>query len=280
MIDLHAHILPGVDDGASSLADSLAMAEQLASVGITRVVATPHLQLDGRSKLPLLREKIELEVARLNEALGEKGIPLEVLRGAEVLYTPNILQELEKATAAPTLGSSSYLLLELNLLQPLPPRFQQDLFLLQTRGFRPVLAHPERCTCFLENPKYLHLLARQGLLYQVTMSSLSGYLGKQSRRLALELARSGLATFMGTDAHAPRDGRISEVPRALSILDQEVGVDRKRLLTETHAQKALDGEYLEQVDVSEEEFRAGRASLSVPTIFRKILQRNKRNPSR
>ena len=274
MIDFHAHILPGLDDGARSLADALAMAEKLVSVGFTHVVATSHLQFDGKHKPVIQREQVEQKVAFLNEKLGENGINLEVLPGAELRYTPYLLQQLEKNSALPTLSRSNYLLLELSLLQPIPPNFQRDLFLLQTRGYRPVLAHPERCLCFLEYPGSLNFLAHQNILYQVTLSSLSGHGGKKSRRLAVELVRSGLATFMGTDAHAPEDQRIGEVPRAVRMLEKEVGGEQARLLTLGNARRALDGEHIEQVEVPRETWEV-KTGLSVSTFFRTMLLRKK-----
>ncbi len=313
MIDLHAHILPGLDDGAVDLAESLLMGEKLAELGFTRVVATPHLRLESGQEpglhgargvrgagsgggaggeLGALGEEIRRRTLVLNEALQDKGIALEIVPGAELMFRPRLVEALEQQGFFPTLGESRYLLLELSLYQPLPPRFQEDLFLLQTRGYRPVLAHPERNLCFLQNPGLLYELARQGLLFQLTLASLTGHLGSDSRRLALALVQQGQATFAGTDAHHhEEDGRLAQVPRALEVLAQEVGEGQRELFTGGNARRALAGEHLEQVDVSPEmlETAGGRRSRSgssswsgsrsgswraaAPGFFRKILQR-------
>ena len=292
MIDLHAHILPGLDDGAVDLAESLLIGEKLAELGFTRVVATPHLRLEGSQQpgqLGLQGEEIRRRTLVLNEALQEKKIALEVVPGAELMFRPRLVEALEQQGFFPTLGESRYLLLELSLFQPLPPRFQEDLFLLQTRGYRPVLAHPERNLCFLQNPRQLYGLAQQGLLFQLTLASLTGHMGKESRQLALALVQQGLATFAGTDAHHyEEDGRLAQVPRALEVLAQEVGEEQKELFTGGNARRALAGEHLEQADVSPEMLEAaggrGRRNWSLgrsgraadPGFFRKLLQRQKK----
>ena len=298
MIDLHAHILPGLDDGAVDLAESLLIGEKLAELGFTRVVATPHLRLEGSQQpgqLGLQGEEIRRRTQVLNEALQEKGIALEVVPGAELMFRPRLVEALEQQGFFPTLGESRYLLLELSLFQPLPPRFQEDLFLLQTRGYRPVLAHPERNLCFLQNPRQLYGLAQQGLLFQVTLASLTGHLGRDSRKLALALVQQELATFAGTDVHHhEEDGRLAQVPRALEVLAQEVDEEQKGLFTGGNARRALEGEHLEQADVSPEmlETAGGRRGWSrgkvggggksrgrraaEPGFFQKILQRQKK----
>ena len=298
MIDLHAHILPGLDDGAVNLAESLLIGEKLAELGFTRVVATPHLRLEGGQKpgqLGLQGEEIRRRTQVLNEALQEKGIALEVVPGAELMFRPRLVEALEQQGFFPTLGESRYLLLELSLFQPLPPRFQEDLFLLQTRGYRPVLAHPERNLCFLQNPRLLYGLGQQGLLFQVTLASLTGHMGRDSRKLALALVQQGLATFAGTDVHHhEEDGRLAQVPRALEVLAQEVDEEQKELFTGGNAHRALEGEHLEQADVSPEMLETAGGSkgwsrskvggggksrsrrAAEPGFFQKILQRQKK----
>ena len=277
MLDLHAHILPGLDDGAISLAESVLMGKKLADLGFTGVVGTPHLRLEGKQDPGLKGEAIRRKARALNQALEEKKIALEVVAGAELMYRPGLVEVLEKRGFYPTLGESQYLLLELPFFQPLPPRFQQDLFLLQTRGYRPVLAHPERNLCFLQSPQLLYGLAQQGLLFQVTLASLTGHLGRESRRLALELVQGGLATFAGTDAHDHKDERLDQVPRALEVLGELGGEELTARLIGGNARRALAGEHLEQVEVSPEEEPVPGRRAAAPAFFRKILQRKKRD---
>ncbi len=273
MIDMHCHILPGCDDGAAFPEDSLAMARGLAAAGFSRVVATPHLQ-EGLWGWDDAGERLLPAVEALQKALREEAIPLEVLPGAEVRYTQALLPRLSQGKALPTLGGTDYLLLELSLLHPAPPAFEQDLFLLQARGCRPVLAHPERCLCFLEEPHRLTALALRGVLFQVNLGSLTGCFGEESRRLALWLLRSGVVNFFGTDAHRPGDERIGAVPAALGVMQREVGERETQRLTSENARQALAGGHLEQ-----QEPRQGAAEaaplLSRPSFFKKMFRKGR-----
>jgi protein-tyrosine phosphatase len=195
VIDLHCHILPGLDDGPVNLDFSVAMARAAAENGIHVMVATPHI----RSDYEVDPGAIEGLVGRLNAALDEDGTQLLVLAGGEVsLQKASELEDDVLRTVC--LGDSEYLLLE-------SPYRASDIDIegivrdVQERGFKPILAHPERCPIFQHDPDRLQRLVNMGVLCSITASSLAGGFGSTVRRFTLELVHDGLVHDVASDAH-------------------------------------------------------------------------------
>ena len=143
MIDLHCHILPGLDDGPNDLAASLELARAAEAVGTRTIVATPHIRDDH----PFDLDEIEPGVQRLNEALESEGVDLSVVAGAEVALS-KIFELDDRILSRLCLGRGNYLLIESPYTEA-TDLLEEHLFGLQLRGFRPVLAHPERSPSFL-----------------------------------------------------------------------------------------------------------------------------------
>ena len=193
MIDLHCHILPGVDDGPKELEESLAMARLAAQDGIRTIVATPHLVPHAFSEHPWIAES----VARLNAACREAGLPLEILPGAEVPAVPEVLEHL---AALPRLGGGGYVLLEPPLVG-LPNYLEELVFGLQLAGVKVVLAHPERTQLMRVKPEVFQKLAERGCLLQINADSLVSRAGWVTRRLTQKLLRDQPGVVLATDAH-------------------------------------------------------------------------------
>jgi protein-tyrosine phosphatase len=206
VIDLHCHVLPGIDDGPATIEGSLEMA-RLAAAGGTRVlVATPHVSWRYRNDAATIAEL----VAELNERLAHEevltaaGRVLEVRAGAEIALT--LIPELQDTQlAALSLGGGPWLLVE-PPFTPVAPNLDATLLELladprSVGGHRIVLAHPERCPAFQRDPPMLERLVRAGMLTSVTAGSLRGRFGGEARRLALTLAREGLLHNVASDAH-------------------------------------------------------------------------------
>lgn len=205
MIDLHSHILPGVDDGARSWEESLAMCRAAFEDGIRVMFATPHYQRGGGFEVD--RETVEAGVHELNRKLCGEGIALEVRAGNEVLAHPEADALLARGDAASYGGGGRYMLLELPH-QGLPLDQAQELvFRICLRGYVPVLAHPERNFLIRKNPQTLHLLVRQGALAQVTAMSLAGNRDPLAKKLCLGWAAEGMVHFVATDAHNLQERR-------------------------------------------------------------------------
>jgi protein-tyrosine phosphatase len=215
VIDLHCHILPGVDDGPERLEDALALAREAADEGIRTIVATPHL--DGRH----LRTAAEVgdRVASLNSSLADGGIPVEVLPGAEVaLSWLGELGDAELADAA--LGDGPALLVESPYTGDVPV-LEEQLFELQVKGFQPLLAHPERCPAFQARPERLAALVDHGVRCSITAASLAGRLGRGARRLSIELVSRRLVHDVSTDAHDTRH-RPPRLREGFDVADAEL----------------------------------------------------------
>jgi protein-tyrosine phosphatase len=198
VIDLHTHILPGIDDGARTIEDSRELALRSAAEGITTIAATPHV----RSDYPTTAEQMEAAVSTLRADFSERGIGVELIHGGEIdLDTLGSLTEdqLRRFSIAQT---GRYVLLE-SPYHGWPLDLQRRLFDLALRGFTPILAHPERNAEIQGNPRRLAPHVERGLVVQLTAASLEGRIGRKSKEAATQLVEAGLAHMIASDAHTP-----------------------------------------------------------------------------
>ena len=215
MIDLHCHILPGVDDGPPDSQASLKLAEAAAAAGTRTIAATPHIRED----YPFDHATIPWQVNRLNADLRAAGIELDVVRGGEIALS--ILPELDDAALKElTLGGGPYLLIESPYTHA-TDLLEADIFGLQARGFRALLAHPERSPSFLADPGRLTVLVERGVLCSVTSASLVGRFGKTIRKFAVSMLREGLAHDVASDAHDPHS-RTPDIAAGLRAVSGEL----------------------------------------------------------
>jgi len=198
VIDLHCHILPGVDDGPPTLEDTLALARTQAAVGVRRVLATPHVTWD----IPTTSQQVTDGVAAVNAALRENGIELEVLPGGEIAISRAADLD-DGELRAFGLGGGPWLLVE-SPLTPSAGNFDTVLRHLQSRGHRIVLAHPERCPAFIREPERLASLVHTGMVTSITAGALVGRFGGTVARYAHELVRDGMVHNVASDAHDTR----------------------------------------------------------------------------
>ncbi|PTL37912.1 tyrosine-protein phosphatase [Alkalicoccus saliphilus] len=196
MIDLHSHILPGLDDGAANDEQLLAMANAAVKDGITKITATPHHQ-NGSFTNPAA--VIRKEVEKANAFLNEQNVPLEILPGQEVRIYGELLEDLEKGELLP-LNDSSYLFVEFPSNQ-VPRYAKQMLFDVQLAGITPIIVHPERNSVFMEKPDLLYEFVQNGSLTQVTAASITGRFGKKIRSFSFDLLDANLTHFLASDAH-------------------------------------------------------------------------------
>jgi protein-tyrosine phosphatase len=211
VIDLHCHVLPGIDDGPKSIDGSIALARAAELAGTRTIVATPHVNWRYANTAEIVAQG----VAALNERLRSEGIAVEVLAGAEIAMTrvgdieP---QELDRLS----LAGAGWLLVE----PPFTPAASGlDTILLELRraGRRILLAHPERCPAFHRDPEMLARLIDGGILTSITAGSLIGHFGAEARSFALTLLRDGSAHNVASDAHDAVDrgpGMAHEIAQA------------------------------------------------------------------
>ena len=197
MIDIHCHILPMLDDGASDWSESLAMARLAVSSGVAAIVATPHFtgNLQGLEVIATLRSRYE----KLVQLLARHKIPLKLLPGAEILCTPETIS-MARQHMLPTLGNSNYLLVEF-LFNASEELIADTLIELAECGYRPVLAHPERYLAVQQNPELINQLFFQDIVIQLDKGSVMGNFGSEVQEAALWILRNGLAHAIASDAH-------------------------------------------------------------------------------
>jgi len=195
VIDIHCHVLPGLDDGAANMRQALAMAGAAVESGTTTLVATPHIDHRWRVRPQL----IPARAAALREALRDQGIDLDIRTGAEIALSR--VADLSRAElAALRLGGGPYLLLECPL-SPTAGDFDSLLLTVHSREGPIVLAHPERSPLFQREPERLARLVDAGLLCSLTAGSVRGAFGEPVRRFAIELLREELVHDLSSDAH-------------------------------------------------------------------------------
>jgi len=195
MIDLHCHVVAGIDDGPETIEGSVALVRAAVAAGIGTLVATPHVN----SRTPNDADTIARLVDRLNERLAKEQVDLNVLPGAEIAISH--LAEIEPAELSRLgLGGGRWLLVE-PPFTPVAVGLERLVLGLQRQGHGVVLAHPERCPAFRRDRRVVRLLANAGVLMSITAGSLAGRFGGEVRRYALELAREGLIHNVTSDAH-------------------------------------------------------------------------------
>lgn len=229
MIDLHSHILFDVDDGALTLAESLAMAEVAARSGTRVIAATPHSPGSTACRTydpALFRERI----AAINAALADEGLPIEVVAGTEICFTPAIVERLQRGQLL-AYGRSRAILLEL-VAAEIPTTFDTAVFNLQVAGYRVLLAHPERIAEVQREPNRLVPLAQRGVLMQLTADALVGGQGERLRATAETLLTHGLAHVLASDAHGVGPRRPPVLAAARERAAELVGADAANALVQ------------------------------------------------
>lgn len=201
MIDIHAHLLPGMDDGAPNLTETLAMISLAAESGVTAMVATPHCNIPGGYK-NYLDETYKKCFLRVTEAVKKAGLPVQILPGAEVFVTYDLVR-LVREKRILTLNGSRYLLMEFDFGED--PAFADDV-LAQTRsaGIIPVIAHAERYGFVQEIPEILYDWRENGYLIQVNKGSVLGKFGRRAQKTAGWILEEYLASVIASDAHGSR----------------------------------------------------------------------------
>jgi protein-tyrosine phosphatase len=238
MVDLHCHILPGIDDGAKTIEDSLAMAEDAIRDGITHVVATPHASTEysfDYAKVRVARDELQ---ARLDGRLA-------IATGCDFHLNPENLLALKKDPAPFCINQKDYLLLEFNEFS-IPPSMDQTLHELHLMGLRPIITHPERNGILRTQPERLQNWVRSGCFTQVTAGSLTGVFGAGAQEDAWAWIRQGLVHFVSSDGHDTAR-RPVKLRFAYEAIAREGGKELAEALMVENPKAAFDGEPLPYV---------------------------------
>jgi protein-tyrosine phosphatase len=241
MIDIHLHILPGVDDGPANLDEALSLARSLVQEGVRIAVATPHYNDEFPQRSA--REIYE-RVQALQQELDRHAIPLRLLAGHEALIKPGLVEDIQLGRLA-TLNGSRYLLLELWNNMWLPET-EQVIFDLRAFGVVPVLAHPERYRVIQQDSNRLAALLDQGVLAQMTAGSLVGMQGNTARKCAETLLKRGLIHCIASDAHGP-GRRPPAIRQGMQFAEHLLGQTRAQQLIQSHPASIVQNQVLSAV---------------------------------
>lgn len=234
MIDLHTHILPGVDDGASDLETALAMARLGQERGLVAIAATPHFEHLSDW------DAIKLRVEELGRQVAAERIDIEIIAGAE-LFIDSAIMEMDLGQI-PTYGDrGKYCLIEFPMFQ-IPLYAEQVLFSLQTKGIVPIIAHPERYGAVMQNPNLVLKWLRAGCLIQINSGSILGRFGAKIQETAKIMLTHNMVQFVASDAHglARRGLNLSE---AFDPLVRIVGLPLARALVADNPAAMLTGTF-------------------------------------
>lgn len=245
MIDVHCHILPGLDDGPESLAGAVAMCRAAISDGITCIVATPHYK---PGTFEFTGPRITEAVHDLSAALRAAGLDILILPGSEVTVSPEMSANL-KAGGSLTLNHSRYFLAEFSPVS-VPSGWDSFLLSFLERGLVPIIAHPERNAWFIRNPDALAAAVQSGVKLQITAMSLTGAFGVETRDFCIHLLRRNLVHVIASDAHSA-DFRPPKLSEALRLAADVVGRQQADALVTTHPQAIIENKPIPYLEPAE-----------------------------
>ncbi len=198
LVDIHNHILPGIDDGAKNVEESIEMIKELSNIGMKRFIATPHIMQDY---YPNNSEIISKSLDTLKEALLKQGVENILIEvAAEHMIDSNFESLLERDEIMPL--KTDHLLIEMSYLQP-SINFKDSTDKIMSKGYFPILAHPERYVFLFNNGKRYSEYKKKGILFQMNLLSLGDFYGNEVKKNAFNLLENGQMDFLGSDVHNP-----------------------------------------------------------------------------
>lgn len=253
MIDFHSHILPNIDDGSTSMDETINLIIEAKQVGFTGIISTSHYiqgyyQADESNRKQLLLE-VEKKCAQIGEGQKKNRPPITpglkkeptpncpLYLGSEIYITTEIVELIRNGKAS-TINNTRYVLFELAMNSK--PLFAKEVvYRLIENGYKPIIAHPERYSYVQEEIEYVEELANMGALFQANYGSVIGMYGSRAQKTIKELLKKGLISFLGSDVH--RTGQIyPKIPKILKKLNKMVSEQKLEELTTLNARKVLE----------------------------------------
>lgn len=210
--DMHSHLVPGIDDGAKSLDDSLQMIRKLSDLGYRKLITTPHTMAEY---YPNTSDIIRDGIKKVQAAVKAKGINLSIEAASEYFLDEDFKSRLEAEKELLTF-SGNHILIEFSTFSA-PNEYQETIFKLNTTGYRPILAHPERYVYWINEFEHFEKIKSVGCQLQVNLLSLAGHYGPEQKKLGIRLLKAGLVDYLGTDLH-----RVGHISKIASITDRKV----------------------------------------------------------
>ena len=202
--DFHSHLIPGIDDGAKTLSDSIAMIKGLSDLGFTRIITTPHILGDYYPNTP---EIIRTGLQKVKDGLKKARIDMPIEAAAEYFLDDYFEKLLEDNVELLSFGDK-YILVEFSTFAE-PQNEVNIIFQLKASGYQPILAHPERYLYFIDQFDQFEKLKAGGCLFQTNLLSLAGHYGESQKKLAVKLLKAGMVDFLATDLH--RIGHLDKI---------------------------------------------------------------------
>ncbi len=196
--DLHSHLIPGIDDGAKSMEESIEMIDSFVAQGYTKLITTPHIM---SHRYPNTRAVLEAGAEALRKELHARNIVIEIEVASEYYLDETVMALVEERDIM-TFGDN-YMLFEMSYVHPLH-HLEEMVFEIKVAGYKPVLAHPERYVYMHDDFSKYERLKEKGLLFQVNIPSFGGYYSKPIQKVAKKIAEAGMIDFLGSDAHKIR----------------------------------------------------------------------------
>jgi protein-tyrosine phosphatase len=240
VIDIHSHILPGIDDGPENIADSIEIIRKAGEQGVQTLVATPHI-FEPQSESSW--QEIYNIFNDLKRSLFSEKIDVELILGAEIFISPDLPQQLIEISGLSINNNNKYVLLEFPLYE-IPPFSEETLFKLILKGIIPIIAHPERYVEIQRDIGKLYNLVRNGALTQVNAGSLIGKYGKSTQKTVREMLAHNLVHMIGSDVHSLSRGTYPLL-QSLNHAAKVVGLQRAKEFVTVIPRKVIDGEILE-----------------------------------
>jgi protein-tyrosine phosphatase len=251
MVDIHSHILPGIDDGARSLDESLELCRIAAADGVTRIVATPHV-MDYR--YPNTRQTMEGPFRDLAEAVGRERLPITLVPGAEVHIAAGLVDRYRGGDLVTYDDNRKYMLFEFPF-QNVISGAEEAIYKLRLAGIVPVIAHPERIGYFMDDPSRLRKLISMGCVGQVTGGSLLGSFGERSEKSAWKMLELGLVHVVASDGHDAKHRR-PVMKDARAAVAARAGEEAAKRMTEEVPAAIVEGRDIEWPEPASEPARA------------------------
>lgn len=239
MIDIHCHILPGLDDGAQNMEEAIQMARIAYEDGISVIVATPHTM---NGIFINKRDSVLSGVDQLQKALIEEDIDIRILPGSDAHVNHNMLELIHEGMALTVNDNGKYLLLEFPH-QLVPPNIPQLVFELKLKGITPIFTHPERNAAIQRDLNIILRLVEQGALTQITANSITGEFGPRVLKCALDMFKCQMAHIIASDAHSTNI-RVPALSAAVRRASEITGQDFAESMVTKIPQAIIDGDML------------------------------------
>jgi len=198
-VDMHSHLIPGIDDGSQTMEESLHMIKRLSDYGLRKIITTPHIMSEYYRNTP---EIINMGLEDLRRAVKKEGISIEIEAAAEYYMDEIFLDKIKNGEEVLTFGNK-YILVETGFINK-PQMLLEIIFQLEMAGYNPILAHPERYQYLIGDKALLQDLTDRRILFQVNLLSLTGFYSKPVKDFSETLVEMGLVRLFGTDCHNPR----------------------------------------------------------------------------